>query len=263
MSLHPPTLMSRERILEFGGAGLGKSYDYYCIARLAKLTKSDAIFYVVDSDVSAWRMLSDPAFAKLIGDDGMPTNVVVEEVEDWEGLMKAMEKIHKKMRPQDWLMVDMISPLWDWVQAAFTEKVFSKDLDDFFVAARIAAKGQKESNAFEGWKDWPVINAMYGKFTKMLLTCKGNLYVTAEQKKLSGETAEKDTRAMFAMFGFIPVGQKRTPHLFQTVLWKIATTPETYELTTIKDRSREKMAGMAVGDFAKDYLVKIAGWKLV
>lgn len=267
MALRPPTTMARERVCAYGGAGVGKSNDFYTIARLALLTKSDAIFYVIDTDVSAWRMLTDPAFSSLLS-DGEPLNIVVHEVEDWDELMAAMVKVNALMRPQDWLMVDMISPCWDWVQAKFTEKVFSKNLDDYFLEARKAAKASgSDGNAFEGWKDWPVINAMYNRFTTLLLKCKGNLYCTAEQKKV-GDMTEKDTKAMFAGIGQMPVGQKRTPHIFQTVIHKTKTVrpghPTTWEMnSTPKDRSRQNWTGEAVGDFAKDYLVKTAGWKLI
>jgi hypothetical protein len=263
MALRPPTTMSRERILEFGGAGLGKSYDFYCIALLSKITKSDAVFYVVDTDVSAWRMLSDPKFTGLFDADGNTPTVVVKEVYDWESLLVAMGEVQQAMRPQDWLMVDMISPTWDWVQGAFTDKIFNKDLDTYFLEARKAQRSSGDKGgSFEGWKDWPVINAMYGKFTQMLLRCKGNLYCTSEQKKINSDTTEKDTKLLFGPYGFVPVGQKRNPHLFQTILWKIASRPEVWEVTTIKDRSRSQLAGAPIKDFAKDYLVKVAGWKL-
>lgn len=264
MALKPVTTRARERIMSFGGAGLGKSYDFYTIARLALKTKSDAMFYVIDTDESAWRMLTDPAFADLLF-DGEPLNIEVIEVGDFDELMKAMETINKKLRPQDWVMIDMMTPVWDWVQAKFTEKVFSKGLDDYFLQAR-SAQGDGAGNAFEGWKDWPVINSMYGRFTSMLLKCKGNLYCTAEQKKVNADTTEQDTKLLFSIHGFVPKGQKRDPHIFQTVLWKTAdgnpSKPMQWQMTTVKDRSREMLKKKTINDFAKDYLVRTAGWKL-
>ena len=164
-------------------------------------------------------------------------------------------------------MIDMISPTWDWCQGAFTDGVWGQDLAEYFLQARKASRDStKNENAFEGWKDWPVINAMWARFTTMLLKCKGNLYCTSEQKKISTE-AQTDTKIMFAKVGGIgPVGQKRMPHLFQSVLWKTQPArPGVSEwlITSVKDRSREDLRDKEVKDFAKDYLVKVGGWKLI
>jgi hypothetical protein len=266
MGLRSPNTRQRERILSFGGAGLGKSYDFYTIAQLALKTRSDAKFYVIDTDVSAWAVLSDPCFADLFDEDDNPKNIEVIEVEDWDGLLKALAIVRKKVtgRPQDWVMIDMISPAWDWVQSKFSEEIFGKGTDEYFLQARKAQKADdKGPTGFEGWRDWPTINSMWGAFARDIVKWPSNLYCTGEQKKLNTDQAEKDTKVTFGPWGFTPVGQKRLPHNFNTILWKTALKPGEYKMTTVKDRGRAQHKAITVDNFAKDYLVKTAGWKLV
>ena len=264
MALHSGNPRSRERILSFGGAGQGKSFDFYTIANLAAMTKSDAKFYVIDTDVSVWRMLENPALKHLTTTDGNPVDslVIDDEIADWWSLMDAVKRFQSKMGPNDWLMMDMMSPAWGWVQSAFTEKVFGQGTDEYFLAKRAAMRDPKKEKALEGWVDWPVINTMYKGLQQALLTTPGHLYATAEVKAINTDQAEKDTRLQFGPFGVMPVGQKRDPYIFQSVILKAATRPEEFEAVTIKDRSREQMRGKRIDNFAKDYLVKIAGWKL-
>lgn len=265
MALQPRNLNARERILSFGGAGQGKSFDFYTIAQLAQMTKSDAKFYVIDTDVSAYRMVEDPALSRLTDTDGnlIPNLIIEDEVYDWDSLMGSLKRIQGMMESQDWLMLDMMSPAWGWVQSAFTEKVFGQGTDEYFLQKRAAMRNPGKDKAFEGWTDWPVINTMYRSLQNALLRSPGHLYATAEVKAISADQAEKDTRMIFGPHGVIPVGQKRDMHLFQTVILKAASRPDTYEAITVKDRGgREKMKGMPINNFAKDYLVKVGGWKL-
>jgi hypothetical protein len=249
--------------MAFGGANAGKSYAFYTIAKRALQTKSDAKFYVVDTDVSVGRMLSDPAFESLVGDDGQAVNIEFEDVDDWDEFITAVEKFQARMRSQDWLMLDMLGPTWDWCQGAFTDKVFHRDLDEYFLAKRAAMKNPEKDKMFEGWVDWPVINKMYLKLQNLILKSPGNLYACNESKALARDQAEKDTKALFGPHGVVPVGQKRNPHLFQTILWFTEPRPNEREVITVKDRSRTKLEGVGIRDFSIDYLVKVAGWRLV
>lgn len=264
MPFHNPSNIFRERILVFGAAGSGKSYGYYTLARLALTTKSDAHFYIIDTDESVGRMLVDPAFESLTDDDYNPYNITFESVSSWEELTTALTHYQGIMRPQDWLMIDMLTPSWDWCQSYFTNQVFGKNLDQFFLEARRSmSQKDKGGSPFEGWRDWPTINQIYAAFQTQLLRCKGNLYCTAEIKSVNRDTMDKEAFALFGPHGVQPSGQKRIPFLFSTILLTAEPRPNVRTLTTVKDRSREPLAGFEVGDFAKDYLVKTGKWKLI
>lgn len=255
-------MLSKERIMSFGGPGLGKSFDYYTIARRAAKTGSDATFYIIDTDDSVGRMVSDPEFDVLL-DDGDLTNIEVVEAYSWPEFTAAMKTVYKKMRRQDWLMIDLLTPTWSWCQGYFTENVFKSDLSDYFLKARAEMKDPKKEKAFEGWYDWPVIkNLYYEHVFNGLLRCPGNSYCTAEAKAFAGKDASKEDRQLFGPHGVMPVGEKSTGHKFQTLLWKTAPKSGQWCFTSLKDRSRPLLLAQPVKDFSIDYLVKVAKWKL-
>lgn len=256
MALAPHPGIS-ERILVMGGWGQGKTYDWLSIARLAKQTGSEAKFYVLDTDNAVGHMLA-MEFEGLAVESG--GNVVLYPCFDWRMLTKALDEILTKMRPADWLVVDLISPTWDWVQEFFTEEVFAKDLDQYFLEARKANK--QSGGGFEGWKDWPVINGLYKSFQNKLLRVPGHLYATASVDIINNETVDKDIKIAFGPHGVKPKGQKHTPHFFHTVLWKNSARQGEWRIITIKDRGREMLAGQPVANFAVTYLKNVAGWTL-
>lgn len=266
----------RERILSFGGAGFGKTYDVFTIARLAAETGSDAHFYVIDTDESVGHALIDPAFKSLYTDDLTALkNITIYQVSYWDQLLEVLTEIQGDlrqgkwvtpglMRPQDWLIIDLLSPTWQWVQEWFTERVFGKSLDEYFLEQRKTMKaGDKKGGGFEGWKDYGTgINPQYALLQNRILRSPGNVYCTSEAKALSSENVDKPTRLIFGPHGVVPVGQKRTPHLFSTVIWKVSDQPGIIKAVTTKDRGgRPYMMHQKIDDFAKEYLVGVAGWQ--
>lgn len=266
---------TRERILSFGGAGFGKTYDFFTIARLAAQTGSDAHFYVVDTDESAGHCLIDPAFKDLWNEDMTALkNVTIINVSYWDNLLTALTEVQGTLkqgvwtvpgvlRPQDWLMIDLLSPTWSWVTDWYTNRVFHKGLDEFFLQQRQAMNPtDKKMKGLEGWKDYTIINPQYALLQDRIMRSPGNIYCTAEAKPLNNEEADKQTRMIYGPVGVIPVGQKRTPHIFSTVIWKVSNTPGVREAVTVKDRGgREYLQYRPIGDFSKDYLIKVAGWQ--
>jgi hypothetical protein len=278
MSLHAPPFLDDdgERIMVFGPAGIGKTFNILTVARLAAQTKSDAMFFSVDTDKSLKRMLADPLLRPFLVDTaGVPKNIESTQVRNWVQLNEAVDVYQQRMRPQDWLIVDLLTPCWQWVQDHFTQVIFGKDLDQYLLdlrkemtTAKGAADNKLKRGGFEGFKDWPTINSMWGGLKDKLLYGPGNLYCTAGIDVLNSEKASREDKALYGKFGVKPAGQKSISHSFQTVLWQGAIG-DNYDLVTIKDRSRKKMEGMVVGtdgqmmpNFAKQYLVDIAGWML-
>ncbi len=275
MPLRPPNQLSHERICAYGGAGMGKSYGFYTIMKRSVQTKAPAHFFLVDTDESVGRMLQDPAFACLVDGDGNPVeNIHIYSVEDWDEITAALKDARAQIKARaaglpnnyspDWLCIDMLGSTYQWCQSKFTEEIFHKELTTYFLEARRAMKAtDKKAQPFEGWKDWPVINGMYkDEIQNVILRWPGHVYVCNEAKALNREQAESDTKALYGPFGVVPDGQKRNPHLFQTVLLFSMPTQGSRRVTTVKDRSREDLVNVEIKDFAIDYLVKVGGWKL-
>lgn len=276
--LSPPPVMTitdtRERILSMGGPGAGKTFDFFAIARMAAETGSDAHFYVIDTDESSGMVLIDPALKSLWKEDmsGL-SNVTVIKVSHWDDLLATLTELQGelrqgkfvtqgKIRKQDWLMIDLLSPTWQWCQDWYTRRVFHLGLDEFFLQQRESMKpSDKKMNGLEGWKDYTIINPQYALLQDRILRSPGNVYATAEIKALNVEQADKETKLTFGPYGVSPVGQKRTPHVFSTIVWKTWPSVNEREGISVKDRGgRVMMQGKKITDFAKDYLIGVAGW---
>jgi len=265
MPLHCPITVP-ERILSFGGPGTGKTHDFFKIADWSQKTKSPARFWLVDTDATGARMLATD-FQHL-------TNMNVLPSFDWQMVLKnyntALSAVSQRgvEGREDWISVDLISPTWDWVQDYYTEQVFKDGLSSFFLQARIAmeeGKKKQGEGAFDGWKDWGIINKLYRDLTNLILQSPCHVYATAVADKVT----DKDDRQIidtFGPFGQKPKGQKHVPHLFHTALWKVMQgqggSGGQWVMTTCKDRGRERHAATPVSDFVMQYLVKTAGWKV-
>lgn len=252
-----PTINPRERILAFGAAGTGKSNALLTIARKCPNNH----FHVLDNDVAYERLLATD-FTDL--ENVTVHNILGEGAEGWEAHLETFKEVTGSMEKDDWAVIDSSTPTWSVVQEWFTEKVFSKDIADYFLQVRIEKENAKKKSsslgALEGWMDWPVINKEYRKLQNAILNCPGHVYCTAEIASISDDD-DKQVKNLFGPYGVKPAGQKRMPFMFQTALMFTKTRVGEYKMTTIKDRGRTEVEQAEFEDFARDYLMRLAGWK--
>lgn len=259
---------SRERILAFGGAGGGKSYQFlHILKRLAK-SGSKAQGFVICTDRAYERDAEAPEFEILL-DQG---TLEYEIVKDWDATMKTLDSYLGQVKRDDWISVDLAGPTWQFVQQSFTERVYGTDKSEWLVQiARDVAEGREEQHkkkrgGFEGRKDWGVINAMYGDFAiPLLVEANCHVYITAEEDKLGDDDFKenKELRNIFEDYGKKPKCQKSIPHFSHTIL-HFGMVGGHYVVNTLRDRGgREKMEGLRVDDrrFDRFYLEKVAGWR--
>jgi hypothetical protein len=263
MALHSP-LPAPERILVCGPAGSGKTTSWLNIAKISALTKSDATFYVGDTDNSVPRMLHHYG-------DAVAGNISYHSLYEWPDFLAFRDLVLTTARPQDWCVIDFAGTAWSAVQSYFVEQVFQgKSMGEYFLQARKTLAGNAKSlEALDGWKDWSVINSLYTDWAvPLLVRSKCHLLATAKVDTLSQKAGGEDaiTRQMFLPYGVKPVGQKDLPHMVHTVLLHghlaLPNRPDSYTFTSVKDRERELLQGQQVTNFAHDYLVKVGGWKL-
>lgn len=267
MPLQPNIEGIKERLLVYGLAGSGKTRGYLSILKLAAMTGSDAKGYVIDSDGgSVAHMLgASDTFAKI------RDRVEIHEVYEWPDWVEAANRIQKAAKPGDWVLIDMISDAWDAVQNYVTEQVYECDRGDFMLGYRLKIQKQRKNKGNNKGEapandqvDWQAIKALYKQFMAMIyLRTKANVYATASQRDLRTDymADSKDLRRMFGEVGVLPQGEKNLAHRFHTVLLCTGSQSKgEWALTTIKDREREAMEDHQVKDFARDYLIKIAGW---
>ena len=256
--LHPAGegIAFQERILAMGGTGAGKTSGWLSIAYWAHKTKSPAHFYVIDSDAAAARMLVGPKYAEL-------GNVTVYNAFEWPEIVAATNEIMPKVTADDWVVVDFMGPCWDAVQAWYVSEIYgASDMGEYFMDIRRAkAKGQT-AQELEGWKDYGVINPVYKRwFNQLVHSSPAHLYTTATVAGLQ-ERDDKGVKAIFQAFGIRPVGQKHLAFNMHTVLLFAMTKSDEWRVTSVKDRERELLVNQPITDFTRDYLVKVAGWKM-
>lgn len=244
-----PTISKRERILLYGGAGVGKSNAVLATAR--RLPGSQ--FHIVDNDFSYGRSLET--------DYSDIENVTVYDVDsdEWEETLEYNQKAAESCGRQDFYVFDMSTSSWQAVQAWFTTKVYGVDDADYFTELRMN-KTNKQPVQLVNDDRWTVIYKQYKKLRRCVLTCAGHVIWTAEASKL-GDFDNKEQKTEYGDYLYKPRGQNSIPHLFHTVLYLQKNRVGKWSMTTVKDRGREEMTEVEVKDFSMDYLRRIAGWK--
>lgn len=260
MPLHSP-YSSPEKILGIGNFSCGKSSAWLQIAARLALTKSTAKVYVLDTDDAAKAMVElNPKYSEL-------TNLHITTALDYPEAIKWVKEIRTKATADDWVVCDFVDVIWELAQRYFTAEIFQEDIGAYFLQARKAMAGGSQSlKAFEGWTDWQVINKLYADFANPLFKqLKSNIYCTAKMEEVKEDEKNREIRQLFGSAKVKPTGQKHLGFQFRTIVIfsKIVTgTDERYTITTIKDRERELIRSATCNNFASDYLVKVAGWKM-
>lgn len=259
----------RERILIYGESGSGKSSAWVSIADFVAKTRSPAVLHVLDTD-HAWEAMSDPSFKERV----VAHNVDVGDFKTWTPLLR---DIRKELKPDDWLIVDMIDKAWTGAQSWFWESVSGEsDLGNVYLRSRTDDNVDIGGAYGANWGD---INRLYDSFMSMLISAPCHILAVTPADliyvdKRSGLPANANDTDIIR-FKYKPAGQKRLRHAFHTVLLareicNIKGDSE-WNLTTVKERGpigkgkRVELKGEPVTagmGFVGAYLVKIAGWKL-
>jgi hypothetical protein len=252
----------RERTLAFGIHGTGKSK---AILDVARRCPSDT-FYVADTDLDSYERLLATEYTDL-------NNVEPTPVTEWVEWKEWSAKVTEKMGYNDWCTFDIATSSWDMVQGWFVENIHGEHIEDYFLERRQQKANLKEAGGDKkGFTaiigedgDWQVINKQYFKFFYTALAkMPGHVYLTAEQVKVDDgpKGDEKDTIKLFGPHGVKPKGQKRLGHMPHTVMMFNKVKQGKWTMTTVKDRGRVEVEQTPLENFASDYLMKVAGWKM-
>lgn len=258
-----PSTPRRERILVYGGPGSSKTRSWLTIADLYRKMKSPGTFYHLDTDDAYDANVEEfPALAE----SGI---VVSQYVYDWEMYTEVAKEFAAKAGPDDWIVTDLFDKGWEEAQNYFSEQVFGVDKGDYFLAARMEMEESKKKNKnlqpFDGWTDWSVIKPLHAQWANnVIFRHKAHVYLAATQKPISRANDKKDVIDTFGHLGSKPGGEKSIGvHGVNTVIKFTQKVKGTWIMDTAKDRgSRDIMDGTVNKNFAMDYLVRLAGWKL-
>lgn len=240
---------ARERILLYGLQGCGKSTAVLSIAKLVP----DRTIHVLDTEGDVYDRL-------LVGSD--ITNIKSHGVlpDDWDSQIAAAKEISEEIGEDDWFVIDSISPTWPAVTSWYVDRVFDQNVEDYFLAAREAAKG---GNPLDGWKDYSVINKQYGAFYNLMLRAsmskRCHLLWTAEAAEIRDD-APRDKQLLYRGIGYEPSGQKRIGYVPHTIIW-LRQDRGSWGWQTVKDQGVRGGVEGELTDFGRQYLGGVAGWR--
>lgn len=250
-----------ERLLLFGGGGAGKTEAVLSIAEHLSV----GTMHVIDTDYS---MAYERAIATTHPDAADRVEVHACDPE-WEPFSEALAKVVATADPMvDWLVVDPISPSWQWVQDWYLELVYEDDL-----AAHLIALKREHANDLKAYQaavlddmNWGTVKKEYEKRVwRQIQRWKGGMVLCAEAKMLGyHDNKDTETQQLYGPIGFKPVGEGRLSHVAATNLFLDHPRRGEWRMTTVKDRNRAEIDKEQVGEgFAVDYLVGVAGWQMV
>lgn len=272
--------MSRERILAAGAPGTGKTYAWLTIARLLP----NVTFHIIDPDdgvIRVWKENIDGAetFRGVDNINYYLTPVwygALNKIEFGQagGVANALTDIRKKIKPGDWVVVEMLSNIWSMAQSGFVKEIFQEGIGEYFLRIRKElSDGAKSLEALKGWTDWQVINKMHND-DFIIPICYQlpspanpdiNVFMTTSfSMSTAGEVAKEEAEQK-SFYGETMVridGQKQNIFRAQSIFlfskkrgaWKYSTF--------IKDRGRKFVDDEELADFGLQYLIGIAGFEL-
>ena len=280
-----PQGRSRERVLAYGSTGVGKTYAALTI--INKALGDEDVAYIVDADNTWSRTLETDGEelgvkvreewfwvgsgktgrwerdATWENEDG---NVILYHTDGWEQHADALGRCLSSARADDWLVVDSMTWLWDSVLPWYIARTHGTELPDFLIEHRVrqVAEKAKETQGQDAvLVEWNYINPLWNKkVATPLVNSRCHLWLTAEAKPMRTDgRVDNQVRQLYESVGMIPSSQKRLGHQMQTVLlFGVSKTGE-YQVTTVKDRGREKLEKVEWDDMFSVYLRKTAKWK--
>jgi len=245
----------RERILLIGPEKSGKTHAHLSVAAMHQKTGSKATFFILDTDLAIERMLMPG------GDFAGLSNIVYEEVSDWAALTDATKRFRDKIKTGDFLVVDMMTQAWEYVQRFYIEQIYGMDAETYFLVKQKEAHdaGKKVMNFGEAI-EWPIVNKLYYPWATSLISNPAHVFMVAGEKELAAR--DREQMKDYIGQGVKPAAQKQTGHLAHTVLRVRSQKQGEPRFNTIGDRGRPALAGEVIKNFALSYLVKVAGWGL-
>ncbi len=186
---------------------------------------------------------------------------------EWQATIDWLADTVREADPEhDWIVLDSISPTWEFVQSWYSQQVHGSDLAEMMVRVRRESANMAAFNAnIVGEMTWPLIKREYSaKLYRPLQKWRGHLILTAQAKDLGKRDREDDTLSLlYGHIGFKPTGEGQLHHVASTNLFLDHPKHGVFRFTTVKDRNREEVDKQTYDDFAVDYLQEIAGWEPV
>lgn len=236
--------VSKERLLIYGGPGVGKTYAILSLLRLYPKSK----VFVIDVDDGASTTAEE--FEDLDEDRlfYFKCKNFAEVIEDWN-------IIEEEIEPDDWICLDMLGQFWELAQQDYVKEIWGKDIGEYYKQMRKDAEDAKKQNKqvnLSGWEDWSIIKKSHNSdFIEKIKRCGSRVLLTAGSKTLITSGRAADGPAIVSVFGKVgqkPVGEKHNPHRVHTILFLEKDSKGDYYVTCLKNRGKSAFEKTLVPD---------------
>ena len=265
-----------------GPWGAGKSYAWVRIAYWFSKGKEGDKVYVVDTDATVERQsLAFDGFDKVvIGKDAPNYTYLISALDEcllaaYPGkkiadIVRQSSMLDARKSPlrDSFLVVDLADKPWEYSQNYYIEEAYGKEAADYYLEFKKAGKGGNALADAYG-TNWQIVNKHYDHYMNRVLKWPGHLMLCCpadeiRQADSSGKGGEQDKEILsaFGKYKVKPAGQKRVGFVTMTNLLLNPVGDEKWKYTSMKDLHRERPKGAEIKDFALDYLVKVAGWRM-
>lgn len=258
--LTPPPNLLKEAIYLYGPLGSAKTTFHATIAEQYRRTNTPGIFHVVCTE-------RERVPVALEAFPGWQANTVLYDCDDWPSVLQASEKIHADASTDDWIVVDTIGFVKDWIRTQWFTANLNTDWEDF----KMSGKSMQEVQSH----DWTRMNSNYERWCRrFMMGFPGHRLAVAQATELavvtkSGSDWDKGhTRDTYGRHGLKPDAYKGDDSFFHTVLLanQARREPQKFELTTVKDRpgrvylDHQQVDSLADGGAWNTYMSLTAGW---
>lgn len=265
----------KERIGIYGPPKVGKTHQFFTIAKWHQDLGSSAKFYGVNTDTSFSVLSTNPEFEHL-------DNIDWVDAVSFQDMLDGARKFSAVMTGQDWLCMDLQTAAWDLAQDEYAaakaraEGGSMEDMGDMWLMSGVG----DDKYPIGGW-DWGMPNARYRALANnVLLRSPGNLMCIYQEADLMKESrsgrSDEDPKikGMFRHIGKKPKCQKGDPFAWHTILHlDQGPEPKTQRISTAGERfgnrrwlGQRMSNGMVrdepMQDFFLDYLIGVAGWSM-
>jgi hypothetical protein len=160
----------------------------------------------------------------------------------WEEIRECYDLVSKKLKPGDWLFMEMVDKFWEQAQNAYIIKKFGMTLDEYLTNLK-AEQGKKGDP--DSMNMWQVVKKEhnFGLMDPATSFLDANVVLTAPAHPIMIGMDGKELVDLFNAVGFRPEGEKRNFYRVNTcILFEIdikgGNPKRTW--TTLKDKGRKR-----------------------
>ena len=230
----------KETILLYGESKIGKTWSY-CSA-IEEIVKEGSSVYILNTDGGVAKTFKQYFGAKA------PTlldKVHYYFIDDITEVHKLIPKLKAQCKPNDWIIVDLMSDFWDMAQNKFIDNVSGGDISKYM----IRAESDKQKFGLFSSQMWQYIkkldnfiadNLVLRPFCNVLAVCSEK---DLEIEKIKNKGHLTNPSKDFALIGIKPAGQGRLSYKFSTIVY-IGKMDDRNYFRIVGDRGRTTLKEM-------------------